>query len=347
MSRARRGMGVLLAVAAVSLYASPARAQAIITNGLVSLGINPDGNLNVPVGIGGSTIRPYNSGFVGLFFAPINGDATSPGCLCEGFGVSAGAISGHADIDAGGTVNLTIDSFTSTASTATSMTHLTSLSALSVTQAYSPSSSPKLFVDHVTLTNTGGSTLTDVRYNRTMDWDVPPTTFDELVTLQGWPATALICTGDDGFAIPDPLAPCSVIDAPLNSNFLHNPPGGDDHGAMFTFGFGSLAAGASRSFDIFYGAAENEAMALAALSAVGAEVYSLGQCTPGGEEPGAPAPCGPGDGSPATFIFGFAGVGGTPIPPPGPGGVPEPATLTLLGTGVLGFWARRKVRRTL
>src|SRR5262249_17913838 len=168
------------------------------------------------------------------------------GCLCEGFGVSANGISGHADVAVGGVVNLTVDSFTHTASTATSMTHLTSLSALSVTQAYSPSSSSNLFVDHVTLTNTGASTLTDVRYTRTMDWDTPPTTCDELVTIQGWPATALICTGDDGFDPPDPLLPCGPLTAPLNSNFSHDPAGGFDHGATFTFGFGSLAAGASR-----------------------------------------------------------------------------------------------------
>jgi type IV pilus assembly protein PilY1 len=336
-------MCVLLTVVAVSVYASPVRAQAIITSGDISLGINPQGNLNVPTGTGGSTINPYNTeGFVGLFYAPINGDGTAPGCLCEGFGVSANGISGHADVDRGGVVNLTVDSFTHTATTATSMTHLTSLSTLSITQAYSPSSSSNLFVDHVTLTNSGASALTDVRYNRTMDWDIPPTTFDELVTIQGWPATALICTGDDGFQTPNPLEACDSIDAPLNSNFSHNPPGGDDHGARFTFGFGSLAAGESRSFDIFYGAAPNEAMALAALSAVGAEVYSFGQCTPGGEGDGGP-PCGPGDGSPATFMFGFAGVGGTPIPPGG--GVPEPASLTLLGTGVLGLLARRKLRR--
>ena len=112
------------------------------------------------------------------------------------------------------------------------------------------------------------------------------------------------------------------------------PPGHGpaDHGALFDFDFGSLAAGQSVSFDIFYGAATSTVDAIDALSDVGAEVYSLGQWGAGGT-----------DGAPITYAFGFKGVGGTPIPP---SGVPEPASFGLIaiGSGLLAL-GRRLVRR--
>ena len=78
------------------------------------------------------------------------------------------------------------------------------------------------------------------------------------------------------------------------------------------------------SFKIFYGAAATEALAFAAFGTVGAEVYSFGQCRAGGG-------CGgPILGTPATFIFGFAGVGGTPVDL---SQVPEPTSMLLVGTG--------------
>lgn len=318
------------AVAALFAVANTASAQAIITNGSgIYLGVNPMGNLNVADGTGGISLTPTNASYIGLYYSGIDGDATSPGCLCEGFGVAGNGVSGYAGIDIGGYVNLSQTSFASTASTATSIVTLTSLPDLQLTQQFQSSASTALMENMVTITNTGASTITDVRYNRTMDWDIPPTTFDEYTTVQGWPAANLLYTSDNGFAVPDPLALPSGMYAPVNANFYHTGP--DDHGAFFTFAFGDLDPGESIDFSIFYGAATSESAAFAALGAVGAEVYSYGQSSLAG------VPIG----EPVTFIFGFSGVGGTPVPPPT---IPEPSSILLMGAGLLGlaFAIRRK-----
>jgi len=258
------------------------------------------------------------------------GDAILPGCLCEGWGAAGNGVSGN--VYAGSPSGVGLDSTASTATTFTSTTHLNSLPSLQISQEYSPSAgSSALIIDKVTLTNTGASTIADVRYARNMDWDIPPTNFSEFVTIQGWPATALLNSSDDGFSSSDPLSPAGSIcsGAPVNANFTEVGP--CDHGAWFGFGFGSLAAGDSVSFNIFYGAAPTKADAMTVLGNIGAEVYSLGYSTLFAT--GAP------NYDSATFIFAFNGVGGTPVPPTP---TPEPTTLALMGLGLAGLAARHR-----
>ncbi|KAB8333511.1 PEP-CTERM sorting domain-containing protein [Scytonema tolypothrichoides VB-61278] len=162
-----------------------------------------------------------------------------------------------------------------------------------------------------------------------MDWDIPPTTFNEYSTVKTSGASNVLFTSDDGFANANPLSGPSNLGS--TGEFADSGP--RDHGALFDFGFGALAAGASRTFNIFYGAASDEAQALAALAAVGADkVYSLGQAS---------VADGASTGRPNTFIFGFSGVGEPPSEP-----VPEPLTiLGSLAAGSFGVALRRKYNK--
>lgn len=367
----RRGLAALalLALPLVALVlglAGTASAAAIISNGTVTLGVNDEGHLNVetggstlfaampslgggPVGLMDTAGTPNHTLWVGLRRTSTQAEATSRGCLCEGWGagVSASGVSGYANIAVGGVTNLTLVSFTSSASTATSVVRIKdsySADVLEVTHYYHPSASSDLYQVDVTIKNVSGGALADLRYRRVMDWDIEPTPFNELVTIGGLPATNVLFTNDNGFATANPLGSTGsdLYSCGVTVNFTDcGIPGagayGSDHGALFNFGFSGLADGETRTFKTYYGVAATEAGALAALAAVGAEVYSLGQCDAATD----PA-CSSVTGVPNTFIFAFGDVGGTPVTP-----VPEPGTLLLLGSGVAGILAaRRRMKRT-
>ena len=327
----------------LSLFAAAqgaAVAQAVITTpgGNVSLGVGLLGNLGAGSLPGGSNAggAPY-----GIYYAPTMQDAIAPGCFCEGWGVSVNnSISGGASIDNPTPGNLSSLSFTSTASTATSVTQLGG-TGLVISQAYAPSSASNvLFQDTVTLTNMGSTDLTDVKYARPDDWDIPPTEFNEYVTVQGVGAKDLIFSNDDGFCSVDPLVGCADILAGTdNVNFTKVGP--TDQGSDFVFDFGTIAAGSSYTFNIFYGVGADEATTEAALGTVGAEVFALGYASNG--------PGGLANASSAVWAFGFSGVGGTAVlPPPTTSTTPEPSSWLLVASGVAGVATRlrRKISRS-
>jgi hypothetical protein len=316
-----RVVAIALALASLGL-AGGVQAGAVITYGSTSLGVNDTGELNFN-GLGPGGVLTY-----GVFRAGV-GDAISPGCFCEGWGVAvtrAGGAqaSGFAN-QSSGFGGLGTGTFGATGTTATSAVNLTGAPVL-VTHAYGPSLAADVFQVNVTITNTSTTeTLTDVHYRRAMDWDVPPTEFSEFVTHQGVVANLLANGGnitfasDNGFANSNPLVAAGFLDPlTVNTDFIDNGP--SDHGSVFDFAFGDLTPGQSRIFNIFYGSASSEGGALAAIAALGTDVYSFGQNSlPGGATTG----------NPATFIFAFGGVGGsepgsspsTPILPfvPAPG----------------------------
>lgn len=288
--------------------------------------INTPGGASVGVQDGGAlgAAEPTGGPFTGIAFTGV-GDGITPGCLCEGWGASGNGVYGQSGNANGGNVNITILPFVGVAGVSGVSTVQVGGGGPLVTQAYGLSASQYLVRDTVTLTNMTGALMTDVRYSRSMDWDIPPTTFREDVTIQRNGSTKLLYSNDNGFAAPNPLVnPAALRAGTTNTDFVDNGPA--DHGAFFTFGFGDLAIGASTTFDIFYGAAPSEALALGALGAVAAEVYSFGQQS--GDPTG---------GTPATYIFGFAGVGGTAVTVPEPSGI----ALMLTAFGIAGAVGRK------
>jgi type IV pilus assembly protein PilY1 len=341
----RRTISATVLSGAALCVATPASAAIIYNTGdpdtaTVALGINDEAHLNSA----SAENIVENSSRTGLAFkfvrdvgaGPTWQDATSPGCFCEGWGVSVNnATSGFANVDTdGGVTNLSVvGAPAATASTFTTTTELTSLPGLTVRHAYAPADNAPgaLFKVEVTIRNDTNAAVTDVKYVRVMDWDVPPTEFDEYVTIRGTATTTLLEKSHlDGFASADPLdTSCDANGCGyggVDVDFTDAGPA--DHGAYFRFNFGTIEAGAEYAFTIFYGAAGSEAAAEAARLAEGLELFSYGQSN-GGQRTGAPA----------TYIFGFAGVGGTPPPP-----VPEPGSLALLGLGLVGLGAARRRR---
>jgi hypothetical protein len=317
---------------------TPSSTTAIISNGTIELGLNAQGDLNVP---GGSVASNDFTTLVGLRYVPTNADAASPGDPAEGWGVSGvtpqGSISGFADVGQDGVVNLSVVSFTFTAQTAVSSVDVGS--SLQVTQDYHPSAlTPNLYEDTVTITNLTSTTIQDVRYRRVVDWDV--TGFDEFVTNNLGTTSptvignrpAILDDTNDGFETANPLGPNSGNVFPAASgNF--DTFGPSDQGTLFDLGFGSLAAHSSLTFHLYYGAAGSQADALKALNAVGAEAYSLAKPTV--------LPNGPTLGTPNTFILAFTGLGGeaavtqtqrTVVPPGGTGTVQALSTSGVTAT---------------
>jgi type IV pilus assembly protein PilY1 len=119
--------------------------------------------------------------------------------------------------------------------------------------------------------------------------------------------------------------------------------GPDDHGAVFDFDLGALAAGESTSFSIFYGAAVGLNAANGALGEVAAELYSYGWSGSDTDQDGYID--GTSDLAP-TYIFAFSGVGGqVQIPDPTPSAVPLPAGGLLLLGAMAGLGGLRLRKR--
>ena len=341
-----------MAGAALAAIAMPisANAGALLQYGPSFLGVNDQGHLNffAPSGPGNalpdlsSSSQPYDpvtgAGPYGIFRAGV-GDATSPGCTCEGWGIavttSAGDRVGAGADDSAGIFGFTDTGIFGNTSFSASSRVAMADAPIEILHNYGPSVALDTFQGQVTITNRGTEVIRDVVYRRQMDWDVPPTEFNELVTHVGVEANLESRGGNvraavnNGFIggdiVNDPITPDDMIggdfggeeggefdgDGPVafaatsgfttfNTDFSAFGP--NDHGSAFDFAFGDLNPGESRTFNIYYGSAFNQAQAESRLvDILGVDVYSLGQ-------PDLPNPQ-----DEVTFYFGFGGVGGVAV----------------------------------
>jgi type IV pilus assembly protein PilY1 len=295
---------------ALLLVPSVAFGAGVLTTGKVNMGVGDNAGLGA-LGVG-----------LNLIGGP--GDSITPGCLCEGWGAAANGDGAHHVYGLAGT-GVSSSTFTAggTPDAATVDTLLTN--GLRVVHSYSSAASGDLFRINITMTNETLADMTDVRYARTLDWDVPPGHFSEdfltIFVPGGAPAGKVLHTSSNPFDVPNPMV---TRTAHANTN-LTDLFGGD-RGGYFILGFGDLAAGASTSFDTYIGADFTEADLEAAFASVGIEAFTHSRD----------------DNGPATFGWGFAGVGLPPaLPPPG-GGVPAPSTAVLLGAGLVGLALLRR-----
>lgn len=276
-------------------------------------------------------------------------DGTSPGVMWEGWGVSSvddnnTQVFGYASLGSQAEVkpptnvlpnvtNIDVKSFVVDATSIKSTVWVNDSSGrpmLEVTHLYGPTAgatNKNLFQALVTITNISGTTLKDVRYRRTMDWDILNNTgsiysdhagVNESKASTYVPRVLNACdnggsytgsglpspTNSNGTTSkpaqpPNPIDSCRPVNSgSLNKNFTGIGP--DNKGASFTFEFGDIPCNESAIFYIYYGAGPSRSDVRDAFANVGASIYSIGYDT---------------DYPTIAYGFGFKGVSGSAVAP--------------------------------
>ncbi|MSY86276.1 MAG: hypothetical protein F2693_16385 [Actinobacteria bacterium] len=214
------------------------------------------------------------SGWVGL---RLNGqpDAITQGCWCGGWGVAdaASGVAGYASQE--DTRNLRLSAFsvsedgTRAASTVAVGIEDGGDPALEVMHESLPSTSSSAYLVRVSITNTGDEEA-QLRYRRTVDWDVAPTQFDEIVTTDTGALPEIAFSSNDGFASPNPLS--RRDSRGVTGNFTFGPK---DQGTLLDFDFGQLLAGETKTFTLAFGGAPSKDEAESILNGLDAQAYSM------------------------------------------------------------------------
>ncbi|MEO6143910.1 MAG: hypothetical protein ABIP19_08030 [Dermatophilaceae bacterium] len=265
---------------------------AVISNGLIQLGVNAAGQLNAPGTVPSSGTQTTT---VGLRYLPTGADSIAPGCLCEGWGVkivdsSGNVVAGSANESWGGARGLQVVSFTSTATEATSVVRLGDYT---VTHYFHPSPDNRVY--QVDVSVSGGNVLfpPTVTYRRIVDFDVEPTAFEEFISIHVDDADLpeVLTTTNNGFNDPDPRTAASSRGA--TGSFTDYGP--MDQGALFDLRIPISGAFSPPSATLYYGAGTDSADAAAALTAVGVLTYAMAK----------PSSTTPPTGAPNTFVLGY------------------------------------------
>jgi hypothetical protein len=306
-------------------------AAQIFDTGIIQLAVDEAGRLTGALGSVPSPVEAQT--LIGLRYLPTGNEAITHGCNCEGWG-AGNAATGTFGIAGGNEFpNFTSSTFDSDLQTAVVSNVVAD--ELRVTHSFAPSVNANLYEISVSLTNIGTADMTDVRYTRSIDWDIEPSARDEVVTFGGMStAASLLRISTDTAASPDPAATRNQI---LSGNSLVGP---GDIGTAFDFAFGTLHPGESLTFKMFYGAAENQTLALTALGTVAAELYAIVSAACDADVGGT------GCATPSNaFMVGFSGIGGTPLTTElTTGDVPLPAGAILLLSGLVGLGGASRKR---
>ena len=296
----------------------PTSFPGVINNGVIMLGVNDWGHLNVP----GSLDATGGTSTVGLRFFRDGGwyESTAFGSLSEGFGVSAKRLSDGYSFSGGanensGITGLKADSIVTDGVSATAVATTLSNDILRIEHKFEPSPyTDNAYQVTVTYENLSTEWLTDLRYRRAIDWDIPPTVYSECVSIffSSVPA-GLEYTSDNGFVSRTTDSVNGLRFACRGGNGCPvYDDGPADHGAMFQFLFKGydgtspldLYPGEKFSFKMFYGAAATKTEAESVLVAVGAEIATF-------EYPNTSGECSSSHtGGPNVFFLAFSGVGG-------------------------------------
>lgn len=291
--RGRRSVLVFVAVSAaflgVAFVAHHASGQAIVQGGNLHLGIQAAGQLTVA---GGPPSSNCGVAQTSLHFDPSGDEAMDCDFEGEGWGVTyAGGPTGVAYRSAAGTYTNDCGkfgpfdsvSFSSTAATATSVVKIGSMR---MTQVYEPFPGvADAYQDHITMTSLKAvGFLDDIRYRRVMSWGSAgahdDSTRESIGTLPagGLAPTPVIASNIvSASACPAPGAAFSSLASgpSRTSSAAVVDQGPADTAMVWDFTFGKLGPGKSRTFTLIYGAASDDAQAMADLNAVGAKVYNL------------------------------------------------------------------------